>query len=119
MSQKEAANRPQAPVIRRLIWSTTDLPRQTPPHFRRVPVAISFQTDARGSRIGAAFLGDGGRIGVHPVEWSLGSMGNRQTEPGGGSLRGAVAASLRRPLANFASWSNCASRVDPKHGVSS
>ncbi|HZR88438.1 MAG TPA: septal ring lytic transglycosylase RlpA family protein [Bradyrhizobium sp.] len=46
-------------------------------------------------------------------------MGNRLTEPGGGVLRGAIAAALCLTLANCASSSKFAGRVDPKYGVSS
>jgi rare lipoprotein A len=42
-------------------------------------------------------------------------MGNRQKEPGGGVVRGVVAAALCLTLANCAS----SSRVDPRYGVSS
>jgi rare lipoprotein A len=45
-------------------------------------------------------------------------MGNLQTEPGGGVVRGIVAAALCLMLANCAS-SKFGSRVDPRYGVSS
>ncbi len=46
-------------------------------------------------------------------------MGIRQSEPGGGVLHGAIAAALCLTLANCASSSKFAGRVDPKYGVSS
>jgi rare lipoprotein A len=46
-------------------------------------------------------------------------MGNRQSEPWGGVARVVVAAALCLTLANCASSSKFASRVDPKYGVSS
>ena len=46
-------------------------------------------------------------------------MGIRQTEPGGGVVRGVVAAALCLTLANCASSGKFAGRIDPKYGVSS
>jgi len=46
-------------------------------------------------------------------------MGNRQSEPGGRVVRGVVAAALCLTLANCASSSKFAGRVDPRYGVSS
>src|SRR5579883_1220574 len=118
MSQKEAIKPAAGPAIRRLIRTTIDLPSRKPPHFRRDPVAISSIRGARVVATDAAFT-DSARTGGNPAGWSLGSMGNRLTEPGGGVLRGAIAAALCLTLANCASSSKFAGRVDPKYGVSS
>ena len=46
--QKEAAKTPQRPVNQRKLHATIDSPPRGPPHFRRLPVAISSHVDADG-----------------------------------------------------------------------
>jgi hypothetical protein len=48
--------------------ATIDSPPQTPPHFRRVPVAISLGSRAEVRRI-EEMTGTGLEIGRRPVEW--------------------------------------------------
>src|SRR6201998_1161227 len=56
---------------------------------------------------------------MFPAEWQLGRMGIRKSGPAMRAARGAAAVAVCLVVANCASSSNFASRVDPKYGVSS
>ncbi len=58
-------------------------------------------------------------MGTRPVEWYLGLMGIRQSDPVIRVARGAAAVAACLLVANCASSNKFASRVDPKYGVSS
>src|ERR1700729_2620038 len=56
---------------------------------------------------------------MRPVEWYLGRMGIRQSDPVFRAARGVAAVATCLVLANCASSGKFASRVDPRYGVSS
>src|SRR3954463_9179171 len=85
-----------------------------PPHFRRVRIAISSRgwqgwTGPARARV----------IGRRPVPWYLGAMGHLKPDSYIKAARSAAAVAACLLLANCASSSKFASRVDPKYGVSS
>src|SRR6201984_2044008 len=88
------------------------------PHFRRVPVAISFWRrcggglDRREVPVSAASRQTTGGV-------VRGAMGIVRSDSMAKAARGVVAAGLCLALANCASSNKFASRVDPKYGVSS
>src|SRR6185437_794295 len=92
---------------------------QIPPHFRRVPVALSSGFDAEVGCINAASDRALCRTGHASGGMVMGRMGIQRLDSAVRAARTLAAVGTCLALANCASSGKFASRLDPKYGVSS